>query len=37
VAIIPKKENDATTDTVTVYQYVDEKNIKTIKSAAIRN
>lgn len=37
VAIIPKKENGATTDTVTVYQYVDDKNIKTIKSAAIRN
>jgi UDP-2,3-diacylglucosamine pyrophosphatase LpxH len=37
VAIIPQKDNGATTDTVTVYQYVDEKNIKKIGSAAIVN
>jgi UDP-2,3-diacylglucosamine pyrophosphatase LpxH len=37
VAIFPKKDNGATTDTVTVYQYVDAKNIQKIKSAAIRN
>lgn len=37
VAILPKKENGATTDTVTVYQYIDDKNIQKIKSAAIRN
>jgi UDP-2,3-diacylglucosamine pyrophosphatase LpxH len=37
VAIFPKKENSATTNTVTVYQYVDDQNIQKIKSAAIRN
>jgi UDP-2,3-diacylglucosamine pyrophosphatase LpxH len=37
VAIFPKKDNGATTDTVTVYQYVDEDTIPKIKSAAIRN
>lgn len=37
VAVLPKKDNGATTDTVTVYRYVDDDNIKKIKSAAIRN
>ncbi len=37
VAIFPKKDNGATTDTVTVYQYVDDDTIRKIKSAAIRN
>ena len=36
VAIFPKKDNGATTDTVTVYQYVDDDTIPKIKSAAIR-
>jgi UDP-2,3-diacylglucosamine pyrophosphatase LpxH len=38
VSIIPKKENGATTDTITVYQYVDDQHMPTtIKSSAIRN
>jgi len=38
VTIIPKKDNGATTETVTVYQYIDDKTTpKKIKSAAIRN
>lgn len=37
VAILPQKDNGATTHTVTVYQYVDDNNIQRIKSAAIRN
>lgn len=37
VTIIPKKDNGATTDTVTVYQYVDDNTMKKIKSSAIRN
>lgn len=37
VSIIPKKENGSTTDTITVYQYVDDQHIPPIKSSAIRN
>jgi UDP-2,3-diacylglucosamine pyrophosphatase LpxH len=37
VAIYPQKTNGATTDTVTVYQYVNDTTINKIKSAAIRN
>jgi len=37
VSIIPKKENGATTDTITVYQYLDDQHMPTIKSSAIRN
>ncbi|MHB8771996.1 MAG: metallophosphoesterase [Syntrophales bacterium] len=37
VAILPKKENGATTETVTVYRYVDDTHIQKIKSAAIRD
>jgi hypothetical protein len=37
VAIIPQKDNEASTETVTVYQYVDDENINKIKSAAIIN
>lgn len=37
VSIIPKKENGATTDTVTVYQYVDDLHMPKIKSGAIKN
>lgn len=37
IAIMPQKDNGASTDTVTVYQYVDEQNIKKIRSAAIVN
>jgi len=37
VTIIPKKENGATTDTVTVYQYVDDNTINKISSGAISN
>jgi UDP-2,3-diacylglucosamine pyrophosphatase LpxH len=37
VAIIPQKDRNATTHTVTVYRYVDDDNIQKIKSAAIRN
>jgi len=37
VEIRPKKDISATSDTVTVYQYVDDENIRKIKGAAIRN
>ncbi len=37
VAIIPQGDNGASTDTVMVYQYVDDQNIKKIRSAAITN
>jgi UDP-2,3-diacylglucosamine pyrophosphatase LpxH len=37
VAVIPQKENGATTDTVTVYQYIDDTNFKKIGSRVIRN
>lgn len=36
-AIIPQKDQQSVTETVTVYQYEDESNIKKIKSAAITN
>jgi UDP-2,3-diacylglucosamine pyrophosphatase LpxH len=36
-AIIPQKDQQSVTETVTVYQYEDENNIKKLKSAAITN
>lgn len=35
VAIVPKKNADAVTDTITLYQYIDDTNLKKIKSAVI--
>ena len=35
VAIIPQKDDDAVTDTVTLYQYIDDTNLKKLKSAVI--
>ena len=35
VTIIPKKDNSAVTETVTVWQYIDDSNIKKIDSRAI--
>lgn len=37
VEIRPKKDNGATPDTVTVYQYISDEQIRKIKGAAIRN
>gem|GEM_PF-3170013 len=36
VAITPQKKNGATTDTVSLYQYIDDDTIEKIDSAAIR-
>jgi UDP-2,3-diacylglucosamine pyrophosphatase LpxH len=35
VAIIPQKDDNAVTDTVTLYQYIDDTNLKKLKSAVI--
>ena len=37
VAITPKKDDDAVTDHVTLYQYIDDTDIKKLKSAVIAN